>query len=311
MDLSEDSITFGKYKGFTVNKLLRDRKYCEWLLKQDWFEKQYEYLYNKVKEYNPSSYFLTKPKFISESKIISDFLNNYQYFHLLPLKELKIELNDNEKKCYKFYLDTIAVLKEKIEFNDDINPYNIKAPTSWLNKFEKKYGLSRDIFKEFINAYDLPNIPYIVEDIKKMGGIEYKGARSFIIAKEKSLIQEKYWETILKNKYGEKISSQFKFNNCIFDFIHISSDTLFECKLGIKDFNEDQHNKYLSTLGHFHLIYLISNNCVIDLVNSKIFTTEPSIYSEYLADEGNNSRFDNFIRNFQIVKLEKIEDYFI
>ena len=43
-----------------------------------------------------------------------------------------------------------------------------------------------------------------LERVKKEGGIEYKGARSFIIAKDRSLKQEGWWEEILKSKYGEE-----------------------------------------------------------------------------------------------------------
>ncbi|MBZ5782277.1 hypothetical protein, partial [Klebsiella aerogenes] len=75
-----------------------------------------------------------------------------------------------------------------------INPFDIKAPSSWLKDFEKKTELNRDVFKEFLASYSLPNIPYIIEDIKKVGGIEYKGAKSFIIAKNNSLKQEEFWE---------------------------------------------------------------------------------------------------------------------
>ena len=41
-NISEDSINFGKYKNLTIKELLKDRKYCKWLLEQDWFSQQYE-----------------------------------------------------------------------------------------------------------------------------------------------------------------------------------------------------------------------------------------------------------------------------
>ena len=56
--LTSDSITFGKYKGFTLGHVLKDRGYCSWLLEQDWFQNGYEYLYNRIKEYKPLVYFL-------------------------------------------------------------------------------------------------------------------------------------------------------------------------------------------------------------------------------------------------------------
>lgn len=100
-----------------------------------------------------------------------------------------------KKKCYIFYLSTINDLKEKIidkMIDCDSNPYDIKAPTKWLQKFEKETSLSRDDFKEFINSYELPNITMIIEDIKKQGGIEYKGGKSFLIAKKNSENQENF-----------------------------------------------------------------------------------------------------------------------
>ena len=35
--------------------------------------------------------------------------------------------------------------------------------------------------------------------------------------------------------------------NCIFDFINIATNTIFECKLNIKDFNDEQFKKYKLT----------------------------------------------------------------
>lgn len=303
--LTEDTITFGKYKDSHISKLLRDRKYCIWLLEQDWFQKQYEYLYNKVKTFSPKQYFIPENE---NEKTETNFIENYTYFNLTPLEKIKIDLNENEKTCYKFYLEIIEQLRSKIGKNE--NPFDIKAPTSWLKKFEEKTSLSRDIFKEFLSAYELPNIPYIVEDIKKMGGIQYNGAKSFIIAKNKSLKQEEFWEKYLKKFFNEDIGTQYKYKNCFFDFIHIKTNTLYECKLGIKDFNEEQHKKYLLTLGNFSLVYLIANDCIIDLYEKKIFTTEPEKYQEYLAVLKEPNKFEKLILQFPFVKILSIEDYF-
>uniref|UniRef100_A0A6C0EK90 Uncharacterized protein n=1 Tax=viral metagenome TaxID=1070528 RepID=A0A6C0EK90_9ZZZZ len=306
--LNEETVTFGKYKDLSLDKMLRDRKYCDWLIKQDWFCKQYEYLYNRVQEHNPQRFFFSEeiPE-IKETFIpVDDFLSQYKYFQLLPLKEIKINLTENEKKCYKFYRKMIKGLKEKIVDNAGPNPYNIKAPNSWLKKFETKYELSRDMFKEFLTAHDLPNLPYIVEDIKRMGGIDYKGARSYIIAKEKSVKQEGFWEQKLKEKYGEDIGTQFKFQKCIFDFIRIKTNTLYECKLGLKDFNEDQHNKYLVTLGSYSMVYLIDRDCVVDIEKKTIFTTKPEKYRNYLLSA--TGKFDNLIRDYNTEHVDCIED---
>jgi hypothetical protein len=310
--LTENDITFGKFKDLTLADMLKDRDYCGWLLEQDWFQRQYEYLYNRVKEYNPKKSFI---KTVEGELTAENFLENYKYFNLYPLEELKIQLSEPYKVCYAFYLATIESLKNKIVTNKYANRFDIKAPTSWLMSFEKSSGLTRDMFKEFLAEHELPNIPYIVEDIKKMGGIEYKGAKSFLIAKEKSLAQEKYWEGILKERFGEDISVQYKLEKSFFDFIHLKTHTLYECKLGLKDFNLDQHNKYMLTekLPYVSLIYLIGRDCIINIKAKTIYTTSPATYTAYIANipvMKSPSQFDKLIQTFSIQEIGKVEDYF-
>lgn len=300
--LTKDTITFGKYKDLTLKDMLRDRKYCGWLILQPWFKDNYEYLYNCVREYNPEKYFLTTS--LDKQK----FLETYPYFHLKKLENLELILTDTEKKCYIFYLQTVQNLKDKISENIEIgeNPYQIKAPTSWLKNFEKVSGLNRDIFKEFISAYNLPNITKIVEDIKNQGGISYKGAKSYIIAKEKSKNQEKFWEDMLKGKYGEDIGVQYKFNNCFFDFIRISNKVLYECKLGFKDYNKKQHNKYLSILGNFNLIYLIDRDCIVDLSKKHIYTIDKD---KYVFLDYPDNELGEIVQKFKIIEVNDVKDY--
>ena len=40
------------------------------------------------------------------------------------------------------------------------------------------------------------------------------------------------------------IGTQFKYQKCIFDFICIPKITIYECKLGLKDFNEEQFKTF-------------------------------------------------------------------
>jgi len=309
--LTNESITFGKYKGNTLGHVLKDRAYCKWLLEQDWFQNGYEYLYNRVKEYEPLKYFLKST--VDENY---DFMENYKYFNLYKLEEIELPLTVGEKLCYGYYLYMIETLKQKIYErmeNDEENAFDIKAPTNWLNKFEKDCGIPRTEFKDFINAYGLPNIPYIIEDIKKEGGIEYKGAKSFLIAKARSEEQEKYWEQILKSKYGENIGTQFKYEKCIFDFINIITNTIFECKLSLKDFNEEQHIKYKLTLNKYRIIYLISRDCVIDMERGKIYTTNKDYYLLYLQQivlMKESSYLDKIIMDFEIVLVEDLYSLF-
>jgi hypothetical protein len=305
-ELTTDTITFGKYKNQSLDKLLRDRTYCNWILQEEWFEKNYEYLYNKILNYNPRNYFL-------KDRILTDnFVENYIYFNLKQPEEIELVLSNNEITCYKFYISLINELKEKIKDrieNCKENCFDIKAPTKWLQKFELETNLKRDEFKDFINSYDLPNIPYIIEDIKKEGGIEYNGAKCFIIAKENSKKQEDFWENILKEKYGENIGVQFKYQKCIFDFINISSNTLYECKISIKDYNESQHKKYILTLNKYNIIYLIGNDTIIDLQKKIIYTLNSAYYTIYqcnIALLQNPTKLDELIIDFLVVQIENI-----
>lgn len=310
--LEQDSITFGKYKGSTLSRVLRDRKYCAWLLEEDWFKTNYEFLYNRIKEYNPISYFITLPSTTEEK----NFLEDYTYFNLTPVCDLKIELNSVDKICYEYYLFLVKEIKEKIcEMleNDQDNPYDIKAPTNWLKKFEKNFGIPRTDFKEFLEAYDLPNIPYIIERVKKEGGLEYKGAQSFNIAKSRSKSQESWWEDLLKSKYGENLYTQFKYNKCIFDFINIATKTIFECKLGLKDFDQDQYNKYQIALKEYRIIYLISNDCVIEIEKKCVYTTKPDKYNLQLLsikEMKEPSWFYTLIQMFDVVEIDELSSLF-
>ena len=313
-ELKSDSITFGKYKNGTLSQVLRDRPYCKWLLKQEWFKNNYEYLCNRVEEYDPLKYFLLDVK--NESGIEFTFEEQYEYFNLCPIDDLQILLSEDDKKCYEYYIQTVDELKDKIYNNIDEgedNPYNIKAPCRWLKKFEKHYGLKRDVFKDFINSHELSNITTIVERIKKEGGIEYKGAQAFNIAKKRSLEQEAYWENILKEKYGEDLGIQYKFNGCIFDFINISTNTIFEAKLGLKDFHVEQYNKYRTALEKYRIVYLIGYDGVINIQEKVIYTTNVDKYVVYqygILSSKHTGLFDKEIQEYMIIQVEDLSTLF-
>lgn len=308
-DLSSDTITFGKYKNGTLQQVLKDRPYCIWLLQQEWFQTNYEYLHNRVQEYEPQTYFFQRPPDDSEN-----FLERYQFFHLTPVDKVQLPLTDDEKKCYTYYLRIIAELKEKIqERNDQKNQFDIKAPTKWLKSFETESGLKRSTFKEFLASYDLPNIPYIVERIKQEGGLIYKGAQSFNIAKKRSEAQEKFWEKMLKSKYGEDLGTQFKYEKCIFDFINIKTNTIFEAKLGLKDMDQNQYKKYKIALEKYRIVYLIGYDCVLNMEKEEIYTTQGAKYELYLmriADMKGPSEFDQCIQDFKVIEIDDLESLF-
>jgi len=316
--LTQETITFGKYNGFTLGYVLKDRSYCKWLIEQEWFENGYPYIFNRIKEYHPHKYF------VQQDYLYNTFLSKYIYFRLKPLEEIELPLTEGEKICYKFYLNIINNIKSSILNNienENNNIYNIKAPTRWLKQFELICGMPRQEFKYFLSSYELPNITTIIENIKKEGGIEYKGAKSFLIAKLKSQKQEKWWEEILKNKYGEDIGIQFKYKNCIFDFINIKENTIYECKLSLKDFSEEQYKKYLLILNKYNIIYLIGYDCIINIKHKIIITTNIDFYKEYLnilRQFNNNienniqeiSFLDKLIIDFKINYIDKINKIF-
>lgn len=305
-ELNKNSITFGKYRDQTLTEVLRDRSYSKWLLEQDWFLSNYEYLYNRIKEYNPLELL------VRDIKSNGDFMNDYKFFNLKDINELEFEMSKTDIIMYEFYVSMINSFKNKIyeRFeNDEPNPYDIKAPSNWLKKFENQYGIPRAEFKEFIQAYDLPNIPYIIGDIKAEGGIEYKGAESFNIAKARSVSQENFWEVLLKEKYGEHLGTQFKLDNCIFDFININTRTIYECKLGLKDFDEPQYKKYKKALEEYNIIYLISNDCIINIGENNIYTTNTEKYTEYIKSIPQNrkrTKFDLVIYNYKIITIDSL-----
>ena len=113
---------------------------------------------------------------------------------------------------------------------------------------------------------------------------------------------------MLKQKYGELIGTQFQYENCIFDFINISTNTIYECKLGIKDWNEKQHSKYLVTLNKYKIIYLISYDCIINMEKSTIYTLNKEKYEKYLTNIPNikSTNFDKIIENFEIISIEDL-----
>ena len=310
-ELNLNYITFGKYKDKDLLDLLKDRKYCAWLIEEDWFKESYEYLYNSLIKYDPKKYFFLD---ISEREE-DDVVENYKYFNLIQIPDLKIKLNEKELFCYSFYLKMIDKMKNDVKNNIIMkknNPFDIKAPSKWLKILEeegKDLEVKRNDFKEFMSRYELQNIPFILEDIKKIGGIEYKGAQSFTIAKKRSTEQEKYWENILKKKHGDSIGTQFKYEKCIFDFICIPKNTIYECKLGLKDFNEEQFNKYQVTLNKYNILFLIGNDCVINVDLETIYTNNMEKYILYQCQIPllkNPSKFDDLIFDFDIYEMEDL-----
>ena len=156
--------------------------------------------------------------------------------------------------------------------------------------------------------------------IKLQGGIEYKGAKSFLIAKSNSIKQESFWCDVLKEKYDSEVSAQFKYDKCIFDFINIPTNTIYECKLSLNDFNDEQYEKYLLTLNKYKIIYLICEDAVVDIENKCIYTIHESKgkYDKYLEklktmNESKQSFLDKMMVScgeivFNIIELENFNE---
>lgn len=308
-------ITFGKFENRYLKDMLRDRKYCLWLKEQDWFKNNYQHLYQSILNYKPHEFFFKPPATEEEEdgSCKKTFMEHYKYFNLLPLKEIGIALDDKENKCYLFYIEMIDNLKQRIEVrkvSKEENPYDIKAPIRWLLEFEKQTKIPREEFKEFLYAYELPNITTIVEDIRKEGGLDYNGGKSYTIGKKRSADQENYWGVKLKHKFGEEVSQQYKYQNCIFDFIHIPSNTIYECKLGLKDFNEEQFNKYETIMNRYNIVYLIGYDCVINMDLETIYTTNMEKYVLYqcnIPTMKTISKFDDIIFDYDISEIADLE----
>ena len=314
MDLKVDTITFGKYKGQALETLLRDRQYCGYLMTQDWFTDSYTYLSSRISAYDPL------PSFIGDvsPKGSTLFVDVYPFFRLLPLEEVRsclpLALTSVEGKCYVWYREAVLSLKTKIQDRlssgvDD--PYNIKTPPKYLQKFEKDTGLIRDDLQAFLSSFDLRNITLIIEDLKKEAGIDFKGAKGFLIARERSMKQEKFWSKILKEMFGDHLSEQFKLENCKFDFINIKTSTVFEAKLGFKDFNEKQYTKYKLILNKFRIVYLIAESTIIDLNNKVIYTTDYGFVIEHQVNIPLNDKatyLDEAIFDFDIEPVSSVEE---
>ena len=111
--LTNETITFGKYKGSKLTHMLRDRSYCDWLLNQEWFKTSYEFLYNCVKDWKPTIYFLNQEQ-EDEENTEEDFMSNYIYFNLTSPESLMIELSSVDMTCYVYYISMIDEIKDKI-----------------------------------------------------------------------------------------------------------------------------------------------------------------------------------------------------
>ena len=156
-ELNLNYITFGKYKDKDLLDLLKDRKYCAWLIEEDWFKESYEYLYNSLIKYDPKKYFFSD---ISEREE-DDLVENYKYFNLIQIPDLKIKLNEKELFCYSFYLKMIDKMKNDIKKNIIMkkkNTFNILILGTKLHKLKMKFSGS-ELINRFLYSIGFNIIP--------------------------------------------------------------------------------------------------------------------------------------------------------
>jgi len=320
--LTKTTFPIGKYRGSDLSVVLRDRNYCKWLLtSHSDFETKYEYLYNRISEYNPLS------ELVAEVVPTGGFVDDYSMFNLKDISEVTLSLTPSDITCFQWYKGVLANLKtsilERIE-NEHPNPYAIKAPIALKKKFSNDTGLDPSVLDEMTKAYDLPNIISVVmKDIKREAGIDYSGGSAFKIAKARSEHQEAFWETMLKLMYGESVDVQYEgVDKCIFDFINIESQTVFECKLGFSEFNVEQFKKYNSALKCYSIVYIVGNNdtdirsnhhndYIVDMVNKAIYVlgTQQADLETYIlniVNMKNPSYLDELITEFKVIGVDEM-----
>ena len=125
-ELSIDTITFGQYKDQKIDIMLKDRKYCKWILEQDWFEKNYEYLFNKVLNYQPKKYFLN-----DSNEKTGIFMDDYIYFNYDEILDLYIII----EKVTEIYIIHNS-WNDTLILNNYSNTLKRKSVESETGKFE-------------------------------------------------------------------------------------------------------------------------------------------------------------------------------
>ena len=102
---------------------------------------------------------------------------------------------------------------------------------------------------------------------------------------------------------------QFKYEKCIFDMININTKTIFECKLGLKDFDDTQYIKYKKALKDYRIVYLVDYDSVVVMEKETIYCLEPDKYIKYLVSltkKTKKTKFDEILINFNIEKINNI-----
>jgi len=181
------------------------------------------------------------------------------------------------KRC----LQEIRSMKKEVLTGRD----RISLPTSYTKPFGKKK------FRKCMLKYDLENPTLICQNIRNMLGVPTSVCDNFKKAKENSQTHENYWHEYLKYKHSD-IIPQYCYKDCRLDFISKTDKTIYECKLSIIYYNDNQHEKYKKRFPNYKIKYLFGSNCMYRVLdNKKIFYIDESV-TRYFGDHPPLNKYD-------------------
>ena len=128
---------------------------------------------------------------------------------------------------------------------------------------------------------------------------------------------------MLKIMYGENVYVQYEgVDKCIFDFINIESQTVFECKLGFTEFNVDQFKKYNLALKHYRIVYIVGNNdsdiraehqndYIIDIAKKSVYVLDINkadleTYILNIVNMKKPSYLDKMLPDFEVIGISEM-----
>jgi hypothetical protein len=79
----------------------------------------------------------------------------------------------------------------------------------------------------------------------------------------------------------------------------------------LKDFNEEQFDKYETIMNRFNIVYLIGYDCVINMDLETIYTTDMMKYVLYQCNIPVlklKSKLDEIILNYDICEVEDLSE---
>jgi hypothetical protein len=125
------TVSFGRYKGESVETLMKDTQYVGWLLNQPWFPKKYPALFKTIGHYLS----VTPPVPIPvEENLNQSFSRQYLKWAMWitgvyeTLEKVDVtELSPADLMCYTFYNDIAREMRAVIERDRKASPESIEA----------------------------------------------------------------------------------------------------------------------------------------------------------------------------------------